>query len=24
VSDIINGGLFGHLGPFSLALGANC
>jgi len=23
VSDVISGGLFGHLGPFCLALGAN-
>jgi len=24
VSDIISGGLLGHLGPLCLALGANC
>jgi len=24
VSDIISGGLLGHLGPLYLALGANC
>jgi len=24
VSDVISGGLFGHLGPLCLALGANC
>ena len=24
VSDVISGGLFGHLGPLHLALGANC
>jgi len=24
VSDVISGGLLGHLGPLCLALGANC
>jgi len=24
VSDVIRGGLFGHLGPLYLALGPNC
>jgi len=24
VSDVISGGLLGHLGPLYLALGANC
>jgi len=24
VSDVISGGLFSHLGPLCLALGANC
>jgi len=24
VSDVINGGLSGHLGPLHLALGLNC
>jgi len=24
VSDVVSGGLLGHLGPLCLALGANC